>query len=211
LRVVLDGGKELSLKPDNLEAVTGPAPEPAGSGTAAGVSQLQEGVKACSVCGQERGPESYSKNQWGARAHSRKCKQCVDASTAGVAEDAHGSTPAQLTEQLKGLDVRSKSPCVPEADDRLVYELMQCLGGLALPLINEERAQLCMAPLVFDGRDAQRNELRTRTLVYRYVMAHIDDLARRFCTDNATSADAKHVKRTLGRRPTASISRKSSV
>ena len=70
---------------------------------------------------------------------------------------------------------------------------------LALPQINAERTQIGMAPLDFDGRDAQRNEIRTRTLVYRYVMAHIDELGRRFCADS----DAKLVKRTLGRRPTA--------
>ena len=163
------------------------------------MSQPQEGRRACSACGEERGPEGYSKKQWSARAHSRKCKHCVDASAAGAAEDTHGSTPAQLAEQLKGLDVRSRSPCVPEADGRLVYLLMGCLGVLALPQINAERTQIGMAPLDFDGRDAQRNEIRTRTLVYRYVMAHIDELGRRFCADS----DAKLVKRTLGRRPTA--------
>jgi hypothetical protein len=47
------------LKPDNLEAVTDPAPEAAGSGAAAVVSQQQEGVRACSVCG---GPESKFKS-----------------------------------------------------------------------------------------------------------------------------------------------------
>ena len=167
------------------------------------MSQPQEGLRACSACGEERGPEGYSKKQWSARAHSRKCKHCVDASAAGAAEDTHGATPAQLAEQLKGLDVRSRSPCVPEADGRLVYLLMGCLGVLALRQINDERAELCMEPLEFDGRDAQRNELRTRTLVYRYVMAHIDELGRRFCADSAASADAKLVKRTLGRRPTA--------
>ena len=69
------------------------------------MSQPQEGLRACSACGEERGPEGYSKKQWSARAHSRKCKHCVDASAAGAAEDTHGSTPAQLAERWAGVIV----------------------------------------------------------------------------------------------------------
>jgi len=79
---------------------------PCGTGQRqSGKGQPQEGLRACSACGEERGPEGYSKKQWSARAHSRKCKHCVDASAAGAAEDTHGSTPAQLAERWAGVIV----------------------------------------------------------------------------------------------------------
>jgi hypothetical protein len=117
-------GKELSLKPDDeapttsrlsgmalktqasMQAYKSYKSWPCGTGQRqSGKGQPQEGLRACSACGEERGPEGYSKKQWSARAHSRKCKHCVDASAAGAAEDTHGSTPAQLAERWAGVIV----------------------------------------------------------------------------------------------------------
>jgi hypothetical protein len=194
-KVVLDeGGKELSLKNENLVAV-----------------EESRACRACSACGKEADESAFSRKQWAAKAHSRKCKRCVEGDEQEKGDGLetglrHGSTPEQLEERMKSLDVPSRAPCVPKEDGIMVYAMLGCLGALMMPQLNAERAANSLPDqLTFDPRNAHANDLRTRTLVYRYVMAHIDQLIRRFCDSEAptATADAQLVKRVLGRRASA--------
>ena len=57
--------------------------------------------KACSICGEIKQEEAFSKKQWIAKAHSRKCGACVDsgatAAHAGATAGGKGAVPAAKT------------------------------------------------------------------------------------------------------------------
>ena len=67
-----------------------------------------------------------------------------------------------------------------ETDGRSLYSLMQCLGAIALPRLNELRTKSGIPALVFDAIDMQRNDIATRGIVNEYILGHIEELAAEF-------------------------------
>eukprot|EP00961_Rhodomonas_salina_P053396 716208-Rhodomonas_salina.1 len=48
---------------------------------------MAESGRQCSVCGETKLSAEFSKKQWAAKAHSRKCKACTDGEEGGVTKD----------------------------------------------------------------------------------------------------------------------------
>ena len=59
-------------------------------GAAAGGS----GGKVCSICGESKNEAAFSKKQWAAKAHSRKCTSCVESGAVAPAKLTSGGDDA---------------------------------------------------------------------------------------------------------------------
>jgi hypothetical protein len=52
------------------------------------------GGKTCSRCGETKGEHAFSRKQWAAKAHSRRCSQCVASGEDAGAKGEPGASPA---------------------------------------------------------------------------------------------------------------------